>query len=130
MIICGPVQDERYYAERVAPHVDGVAVRYWGNVGGHQRVHSMSQAVVLLHPLGFDEPFGLSIVEAMVCRTPVVGYRRGALHETVDPGVTGFLVDDIDAAVSANPRALALDQARIARWSRKYLAMYEQMLAR
>ena len=139
LIICGPVQDERYYAERVAPHVDGVAVRYLGNLGGEQRAQTLSQAAVLLHPLGFDEPFGLSVVEAMACGTPVVGYRRGALPETVDQGVTGFLVDDIDAAVGAIPQALALDRAQVARIARgrfsadrmveQYLTVYQQMLA-
>lgn len=140
LIICGPVQDEQYYAERVAPHVDGVAVRYLGNVGGEQRAQTLSQAAVLLHPLGFDEPFGLSVVEAMACGTPVVGYRRGALPETVDQGVTGFLVDDIDAAAGAIPQALALDRAQVAAVARRrfssdrmveqYLTVYQQMLAR
>jgi glycosyltransferase involved in cell wall biosynthesis len=138
LIICGPVQDETYYAERVAPHVDGDRVRYLGNVGGTQRSDVLSQAAALLHPLGFDEPFGLSVVEAMACGTPVVGYRRGALPETVDEGVTGFLVDDIEGALAAVPRALALDRAGVAALARRrfsaermvdeYLAVYERLL--
>ena len=62
----------------------------------------------------FDEPFGLSVVEAMACGTPVVGYRRGALPEIVADGVSGFLVDDIAEAVAAVPRALALDRTGVA----------------
>lgn len=137
--ICGPVQDETYFAERVAPHIDGETVRYVGNVGGADRARALSRAAALLHPLGFDEPFGLSVIEAMACGTPVVGYRRGALPETVDEGVTGYLVDDIDGAAAAVPKAIALDRARIAEVARRrfssdrmvdeYLAVYERLLA-
>jgi glycosyltransferase involved in cell wall biosynthesis len=138
LIICGPVQDEAYFAERVAPHVDGDSVRYLGNVGGAERARVLGQAAALLHPLGFDEPFGLSVVEAMACGTPVVAYRRGALPETVTDGVTGFLVDDVDGAVAALLRALTLDRAAVAADARRrfsadrmvtqYLAVYESML--
>jgi glycosyltransferase involved in cell wall biosynthesis len=140
LIICGPVHDETYYAERVAPHIDGDRVRYLGNVGGADRARVLGHAAALLHPLGFDEPFGLSVVEAMACGTPVVGYRRGALPETVEDGVTGFLVNDRDGAVAAVPRALALDRARIAAVARhrfsadrmvnEYMAVYERLLIR
>lgn len=139
LLICGPVQDDQYYTDRVAPHVDGERVRYLGNVGGEQRRQVLSQAAALLHPLGFDEPFGLSVIEAMACGTPVVAYRRGALPETVDEAVTGMLVDGVDAAVDALPAALALDRARIAAVARqrfsadrmvdKYLTVYERLLA-
>jgi len=139
LLICGPVQDRQYYADRVAPHVDGERVRYLGNVGGDERKRVLSQAAVLLHPLGFDEPFGLSVIEAMACGTPVVAYRRGALSETVDDGVTGMLVNGIDAAVAAVPAALALDRARVAAVARqrfsadrmveKYLDVYNGLLA-
>jgi glycosyltransferase involved in cell wall biosynthesis len=138
LVICGPVHDAAYFAERVEPHVDGDAVRYLGNVGGELRAQVLSQAAALLHPLGFDEPFGLSVVEAMACGTPVIGYRRGALPETVDDGVTGFLVDDVASAVRAVPLALALDRSQIAAAARRrfsadrmvdeYIAVYEQLI--
>jgi glycosyltransferase involved in cell wall biosynthesis len=139
LVICGPIQDEEYYTARVAPHIDGDRVRYLGNVGGAERAHVLGRAAALLHPLGFEEPFGLSPVEAMACGTPVVGYRRGALPETVTEGLTGFLVADVDGAVAAVPRALALDRAAVAesarrqfsadRMTEEYLAVYETMLA-
>lgn len=90
LTICGPIHDAAYYAEHVVPHIDGETVRYLGNVGGAERARVMGQAAALLHPLGFEEPFGLSVVEAMV------GYRRGVLAETVTDVVTSYLVDDID----------------------------------
>jgi glycosyltransferase involved in cell wall biosynthesis len=139
LTICGPIQDEAYYTTEVAPHVDGDAVRYLGNVGGALRAQLLGQAAVLLHPLGFDEPFGLSVVEAMACGTPVVGYRRGALPETVTDAVTGFLVDDVDGAVAAVAPAAELDRQAIAANARQrfaasrmvaeYLAIYERLLA-
>jgi glycosyltransferase involved in cell wall biosynthesis len=139
LIICGPVHDATYYAEQVAPHVDGVAVQYLGNIGGAERARVVGRAAALLHPLGFDEPFGLSVVEAMTCGTPVVGYRRGALPETVTEGVTGYLVTDVEGAVAAIGPALRLDRAVIAEIARRrfgadrmvedYLQLYQRLLA-
>jgi glycosyltransferase involved in cell wall biosynthesis len=138
LTICGPVQDETYFRERVEPHVDRDRVRYLGNVGGAARAAILGGAGVLLHPLGFDEPFGLSVVEAMMCGTPVVAYRRGAMPEVVDEGRTGFLVDNVDAAVAAVPGALVLDRSNVAAIARRrfsadrmveaYLMVYHQLL--
>ena len=140
LVIGGPVQDEAYFQERVLPHIDGDRVIYLGNVGGPGRAVVLGGAGALLHPLGFDEPFGLSVVEAMMCGTPVVAYRRGALPETVDDGLTGILVDDVGAAVAAVPRALRLDRRGVAATARvrfsatrmvdAYLSVYETILAR
>jgi glycosyltransferase involved in cell wall biosynthesis len=113
LLICGPVHDADYFRERVEPSIDGVRVRYLGNVGPAERAAVLGGAIALLHPLGFDEPFGLSVVEAMACGTPVIAYPRGALPETVSQGVTGFLVDGIDAAVAAVPEAARLDRNEV-----------------
>ncbi|GIJ47557.1 glycosyl transferase [Virgisporangium aliadipatigenens] len=138
LIICGPIHDERYHTERVLPHVDGENVRYLGNVGPTDRARILGEAAALLHPLGFDEPFGLSVVEAMACGTPVVGYPRGALPETVDHGVTGFLVDGIGPAAEAVADAESLDRSTVADVARRrfsaarmvdeYLTVYEKLL--
>jgi glycosyltransferase involved in cell wall biosynthesis len=113
LLICGPVHDERYHASKVAPFVDGESVCYLGNVGPAQRAKVLGEAAALLHPIGFAEPFGLAVVEAMVCGTPVLAYRRGSMPEIVDEGVTGALVADVAAAVDALPGVLALDRARV-----------------
>jgi glycosyltransferase involved in cell wall biosynthesis len=116
LVICGIVQDDRYFAEAVEPHIDGDRVRFLGSVGPAERADVLGAAAVLLHPIHFDEPFGLSVVEAMACGTPVVAYRRGSMAEVVDEGVTGFLIDPTDgrdggaAAVAAVEAAARLDR--------------------
>jgi glycosyltransferase involved in cell wall biosynthesis len=101
LTIAGIVQDEGYFEQAVRPHLDGRQVSYVGAVGPEERHELLSSAVALLHLIGFDEPFGLSVVEALASGTPVVAHPRGSLPEIVRPGVTGFLVPDVDGAVAA-----------------------------
>ena len=138
LLICGPVHDERYHAERVLPFVDGAAVRYLGNVGPADRARILGGAAALLHPIGFAEPFGLSVVEAMACGTPVVAYPKGSMPEVVDAGVTGYLPDGVDAAVEALDAALRLDRRRVRqraidrfsadRMVEEYVKVYDRVL--
>lgn len=108
--ICGIVQDERYFAEEVAPHIDGERVIFYGPVGPHRRGELLGASAALLHPVAFDEPFGLSVVESMACGTPVVAYRRGSMPEVVDEDVTGFLVHTVEQAVAAVARIATIDR--------------------
>jgi glycosyltransferase involved in cell wall biosynthesis len=113
LIICGIVQDQRYFTEEVAPFIDNDEVVYLGSVGSDVRAEILGSAVALLHPIHFAEPFGLSVVEAMVCGTPVVAYELGSMREVVDVAVTGYLAHDIGSAVDAVPDAVRLDRRTV-----------------
>ena len=112
--IAGIIQDEEYFRNEVAPHVDGEQVRYLGVVDASARAEVLAGAHALLHLIDFDEPFGYSVVEAMACGTPIVANSRGSMGELIAHGVTGFLVDNIDSAVVAVAAAGELDRRKIA----------------
>ncbi|MEV4071991.1 glycosyltransferase family 4 protein [Nonomuraea fuscirosea] len=138
LTICGIVQDERYFEEEIVPKIDGERVSFLGSVGPGTRGRILGGAAALLHPIAFDEPFGLSVVEAMACGTPVVAYRRGSMAEVVDPGVTGFLADSLDEAVTAVARIATIDRASCRAQAERrfsadrmvgsYLTIYREML--
>jgi glycosyltransferase involved in cell wall biosynthesis len=139
LVIAGIVQDERYFDELVAPRIDGTNVSFVGAVGPDERSELLGGAQALLHLIQFDEPFGYSVVEAMACGTPVIAFNRGSMPELISAGTTGFLVDDVDGAVSAVGASLALDRAAIracaverfgvARMVDAYIGAYEQVRA-
>ncbi|MFV0622393.1 glycosyltransferase family 4 protein [Sphingomonas sp. ac-8] len=136
--MAGIVQDERYWREEVEPGIDGRQVLHHGAVGGGKRTAMLGEARALLHLIDFDEPFGLSVVEAMACGTPVIAYARGAMPELIEHGVTGFLVDDLDGAIEAVARIGEIDRAacraRVAshfsveRMAERYEALYRRIL--
>jgi glycosyltransferase involved in cell wall biosynthesis len=138
LVIAGIVHDQEYFDATVAPHIDGKNVRYIGPVGANERSQLLGRAHALLHLIDFDEPFGLSVVEAMASGTPVIAFRRGAMPELIDHGVTGMLVDDAEEATRAVALVAELDRAAIRatavrRFSRDrmisdYESVYERIL--
>jgi len=138
LVMAGIVQDSEYHAREVAPFVDGAAVDFRGVLGGGERVRALGAARAMLHLIGFDEPFGLSVIESMACGTPVIAYRRGSMPELIVDGVTGFLVDTFDQAVTAIERIGEIDRAAcrehverhftVDRMADRYLELYRQLL--
>jgi glycosyltransferase involved in cell wall biosynthesis len=112
LILAGIVQDTEYFRTAVEPFLDGQQVRYVGSVGPAERDALLGGAIALLHLIQFDEPFGLSVVEAMATGTPVIAFRRGSMPELIDDSVSGFLVapGDIDQTVAAVNRVPELDR--------------------
>lgn len=135
----GVVQDEGYHAREVQPHVDGDRVVWHGAVGGAGRAEALGKAHALLHLIDFAEPFGLSVIEAMACGTPVIATPLGSMPELIEDRVSGFLVNDRNAAVNAvaqvgslsRPVVRATVESRftVERMAREYLALYQRILA-
>ena len=113
LVICGLIQDEGYWERDVRPHVDCETVVYRGVVGGEERIRALGSAAALLHLIDFEEPFGLSVVEAMACGTPVIAYRRGSMPELIEEGVNGVLVNDVTEAAEAVQKVRALDRSAV-----------------
>jgi glycosyltransferase involved in cell wall biosynthesis len=138
LVIAGIVQDQQYFDELVAPRIDGGNVSFIGAVGPDERSELLGGAKALLHLIGFDEPFGYSVVEAMACGTPVIAFNRGSMPELAAAGTTGFLVDDVDGAVAAVSESFTLDRGAIrahaverfgvARMVDAYIEAYEEVL--
>nr|WP_294809423.1 glycosyltransferase family 4 protein [uncultured Sphingomonas sp.] len=133
----GIVQDQGYFDREVLPHVDGERVRYLGPVGGEQRLRALGKARALLHLINFDEPFGLSVIEAMACGTPVIAIDRGSMPELITPE-TGILVKSAGEAITALGEIDGIDRAACRRhveahfsveaMADKYIALYERIL--
>jgi glycosyltransferase involved in cell wall biosynthesis len=100
LLIAGIIQDENYYREKVEPYLNE-QIQYIGHAGPEKRNELLGKAIALLHPINFNEPFGMSVAEAMLCGTPVIAFNRGSMPELIQNEKTGFLVDTVDEAVMA-----------------------------
>jgi len=98
----------------------------------------LGKACALLHPIQFDEPFGLSVIESMACGTPVIAFDRGSMPELIENGKNGFLVDNVDEAIEAVSRIEDVDRAAcrhhveqhftVERMVEQYIKVYEMIL--
>jgi glycosyltransferase involved in cell wall biosynthesis len=111
-LILAAAEDE-YYREKIAPHVDGRHVVYYGEADFKAKVKLYGGARALLYPIQAGEPFGLVLAEAMACGTPVAALDRGAVREVVDDGVTGRIFEDLEQMVNELPRVFDLNRRRV-----------------
>ena len=114
LVLAGPVPpgEEEFFAREVEPHIDGDMVRYAGEVGDEVKRELYTGARALLMPIRWAEPFGMVMVEAMACGTPVLAFREGSAPEVVIDGETGFVLDDEDAMARAVERLGEIDPER------------------
>ncbi len=132
--------EEDYWRSRVAPLLSDPLIRFVGEVNEAQKPAFLGNARALLFPIDWPEPFGLAMIEAMSCGTPVIAWPHGSVPEIVEHGVTGFVVDSVEAAVAAVRDAERLDREEVrlrceerfsaARMARDYLAVYRSLRAR
>ena len=101
LIISGLIQDQAYFDNKVKPYINNDDIVFVGNSGPKERDILMGEAYALLHPISFNEPFGLSVAEAMMCGTPVIAFNLGSMPELILKGKTGFLVNTVNEASDA-----------------------------
>ena len=140
LIMAGIIQDQAYYDKYVAPLTKSGKVFYVGSVEPLERNRLLGKACALLHPIQFDEPFGLSVIESMACGTPVIAFDRGSMPELIENGKTGYLVGTVDEAVEAVARIPDIDRAAcrrhverhftVDRMIDEYINVYETILHR
>jgi glycosyltransferase involved in cell wall biosynthesis len=130
--------DEAYFRECVAPLLNGPGVEFIGEINDRQKNQFLGEALALLFPIDWPEPFGLAMIEAMACGAPVLAFRRGSVPEIIDDGVTGVIVDGMDQAAAALPRVLGLDRRNVRRrfeerfsaalMAKNYVNLYRSLL--
>jgi glycosyltransferase involved in cell wall biosynthesis len=118
-----PRSKSRYFKERIEPLLNGNGVEFLGEVADSSKQSFLSRAAALLFPIDWPEPFGLVMIEAMACGTPVIATRRGSVPEIIEHGVTGFVVDSEQEALAALDRVSILDRRRVrAEFERRFSA--------
>jgi glycosyltransferase involved in cell wall biosynthesis len=130
--------EREYFEKKIKPLMDDPLIEFLGEVGGAAKDQLIRGALALVSPIDWPEPFGLVMIEAMACGTPVVAWRCGSVPEVVDEGLTGFIVESIQQAVEAVHQAVSLDRRRVReqferrftaeRMAREYVAVYERLL--
>lgn len=138
LIMAGIIQDTGYFDQFIKPHLDNDKVEYIGSVGPEKRDMLLGDALALLHPINFNEPFGLSVVESMACGTPVIAFSKGSMPELITPGYDGFLAKDIPEAVElckqidnidrSNCRKTVEERFSKQRMAADYIKLYQKIL--
>jgi len=131
--------DRAYFQEVIQPLLADPLIQHIGEIGDGQKDDFLGQAYAVLFPVEWPEPFGLVMIEALACGTPVIAYRRGSVPEVLEDGVTGWIVEGLEEAVQAIARVSKLSRPRCrqvfeerfsaARMARDYVAIYRQLLA-
>jgi len=139
IIIAGLIQDANYFETKIKPLINQEDVVYAGNCGPGQRNELLGKALGLLHLIHFDEPFGLSVAEAMCCGTPVIAFSRGAMPELIQHEKTGFLVHTINEAAASVRQLSFIDRNSCHQWASSafsakkmtddYIDVYQRILA-
>jgi glycosyltransferase involved in cell wall biosynthesis len=134
------IADREYFDEMIEPMIRSGNVEYIGEINDKDKSEFLSGAIALLVPIDWPEPFGLVMIEAMACGTPVIAFNRGSVPEVIDDGVTGFIVEDINGAIGAVDRLGHLSREKIRqrfeerftarRMAQDYLAVYRSMMDR
>ncbi len=134
------VQEEAYFNEHVRPFLNDKDVRWIGSANHQQKAELLRNAAALIFPIQWDEPFGLVMIEAMACGTPVVGVRRGSVAEVIDPGITGFSADTVEELAPLVEQAIKLDRRAVREHSESrfgfrqmvdgYVSLYRELLER
>jgi glycosyltransferase involved in cell wall biosynthesis len=138
LLIAGIIQDEGYFKEKIEPELNE-QIQYIGHAGPEKRNALLGDALALLHPINFNEPFGMSVAEAMLCGTPVIAFNKGSMPELVQHGKTGFLINTIDEATEAVSQLNFIDRTNCRNWAKSnfssekmvndYFQLYQQILA-
>jgi len=129
--------DREYFTSEIEPLIDGTLIEYVGEIGEREKTEFLGNAIALLFLIDWPEPFGLSMIEAMACGTPVIAFRCGSVPEVIDVGITGYVVDDLEQAVSSAEAVQRLDRRlcretferrfSALRMAEDYCAVYEQL---
>jgi glycosyltransferase involved in cell wall biosynthesis len=131
--------DAAYFAAEIEPLLKGGGVEFIGEINDRQKTQFLGDAQALLFPIDWPEPFGLSMIEAMACGTPVLAFRCGSVPEIVEDGITGAIVESMEEAIAALPHVIALDRKKVrqrfeqrfsaTRMAKDYVAIYRSLLA-
>jgi glycosyltransferase involved in cell wall biosynthesis len=132
-----PRSENSYFRERIAPLIDGSDIEFIGEINEVQKQEFLGKAAALLFPIDWPEPFGLVMIEAMACGTPVIATRCGSVPEIIDHGVAGFVIDSYEEALCAIRRIDMLDRQQVRqaferrfasrRMAQEYVTLYEQL---